>query len=149
MTNSLQNLPSIYQNDYQSWLDETIRLLKKRQLDRLDYDHLIEELEVLGNEQKSAVESLVIQLIQHLLFYQFWQSERDYNDRHWRVELIAFRTQLEFRLTTNLKNHIYSRLDYLYSKARKMAEIKTDLPLPSQNPYSLEEILDEDRFPKD
>ena len=148
MTNSLQNLPSIYQSDYQSWLAETIRLLKNRQLDRLDYDHLIEELEVLGNEQKSAVESLVIQVIQHLLFYQFWQSERDYNDRHWRVELIAFRTQLDLRLTTNLKNHLQSRLDYLYSKARKMAQIKTDLPLPSQNPYSLEEILDEDWLPK-
>ncbi len=148
MNSSLHSLPSIYQNDYQQWLDETILILKNRQLDRLDYEHLIEELEALGNEQKRAVESLVIQVLQHLLFYQYWQSERDYNERHWRAELIAFRTQLELRLTTNLKNNLQERLDYLYSKARKIAEIKTNLHLPPQNPYSLDEILDEDWLPE-
>ena len=30
---------------------------------RLDYEHLIEELEALGREQKNAVESLVIQVM--------------------------------------------------------------------------------------
>ena len=148
MNSSIQTLTSTYQSDYQEWLDETIMILKNRQLDRLDYEHLIEELESLGNEQKRAVESLVIQVLQHLLFYQYWQSERDYNDRHWRGELIAFRTQLELRLTTNLKNNLQDRLDYLYSKARKIAEIKTNLQLPPQNPYSLDEILDEDWLPK-
>lgn len=148
MGSSLQNLSSTYQEDYQQWLDETILFLKNRQLDHLDYEHLIEELEDLGNEQKHAVESLVIQVLQHLLFYQYWQSERDYNDRHWRTEIIAFRTQLELRLTTNLKNHLQNRLDYLYSKAKKIAEVKTNLQLPSQNPYSLDEVLDEDWLPK-
>jgi hypothetical protein len=148
MNSSRQSLPSIYQSDYQQWLDETILILKNRQLKQLDCEHLIEELEALGNEQKRAVESLVIQVLQHLLFYQYWQSERDYNDRHWRTELIVFRTQLELRLTTNLKNNLQDRLDYLYSKAKKMAEIKTNLQFPSQNPYSLDEILDEDWLPK-
>lgn len=148
MNSSRQGLLSNYQSDYQQWLDETILMLKNRQLDCLDYEHLIEELEALGNEQKRAVESLVIQVLQHLLFYQYWQSERNYNDRHWRTELIAFRTQLELRLTTNLKNNLQDKLDYLYSKARKMAEIKTNLQLPAQNPYSLDEILDEDWLPK-
>lgn len=148
MNSSIQSLPLTYQSDYQQWLDETILILKNRQLDRLDYEHLIEELEALGNEQKRAVESLVIQVLQHLLFYQYWQSERDCNDRHWRSEIIAFRTQLELRLTTNLKNNLQDRLDYLYSKARKMAETKTNLQLPSENPYSLDEVLDEDWLPK-
>jgi hypothetical protein len=148
MNSSIQSLASTYQIDYQQWLDETILILKNRQLDRLDYEHLIEELEALGNEQKRAVESLVIQVLQHLLFYQYWQSEREYNERHWRSEIIAFRTQLELRLTTNLKNNLQDRLDYLYSKAKKMAETKTNLQLPSQNPYSLDKILDEDWLPK-
>nr|WP_241392685.1 DUF29 family protein [Rippkaea orientalis] len=47
-----------------------------------------------------------------------------------------------------MRNHLQNRLDYLYSKAKKMAEVKTDLILPSENPYCLEEILDEDWFPK-
>ena len=144
----INHLKKLYETDDVQWLEETVKLLKDCQFAALDLENLIEELEVLGNEQKSAVESLVIQVIQHLLFYQYWQRERDYNNRHWRVELIAFRTQLDLRLTTNLKNHLQNRLDYLYSKARKMAEVKTCLPLPSQNPYSLADILDEDWLPK-
>ena len=148
MTHAGQSLSSIYEEDYQQWLDETVLLLKNRQVDSLDYEHLIEELEALGREQKNAVESLVIQIIQHLLFYQYWSSEREDNERHWRGELIGFRTQLELRLTTNLRNHLSNRLDYLYGKARKMAEVKTDLKLPSASPYTLADILDEDWLPE-
>ena len=148
MTHARQSLSSIYEEDYQQWLDKTVLLLKNRQVDSLDYEHLIEELEAWGREQKNAVESLVIQIIQHLLFYQYWSSEREDNERHWRGELIGFRTQLELRLTTNLRNHLSNRLDYLYGKARKMAEVKTDLKLPSENPYTLADILDEDWIPE-
>ncbi|NCR10562.1 MAG: DUF29 domain-containing protein [Microcystis aeruginosa LG13-11] len=148
MSHARQSLSSIYEEDYQQWLDKTVLLLKNRQVDSLDYEHLIEELEALGREQKNAVESLVIQVIQHLLFYQYWSSQREDNQRHWRVELIGFRTQLELRLTTNLRNHLSNRLDYLYGKARKMAEVKTDLKLPSASPYTLADILDEDWLPE-
>jgi hypothetical protein len=148
MSHARQSLSSIYEEDYQQWLDNTVLLLKNRQVDSLDYEHLIEELEALGREQKNAVESLVIQIIQHLLFYQYWSSEREDNERHWRGELIGFRTQLELRLTTNLRNHLSNRLDYLYGKARKMAEVKTDLKLPSASPYTLADILDEDWLPE-
>jgi hypothetical protein len=148
MSHARQSLSSIYEEDYQQWLDNTVLLLKNRQVDSLDYEHLIEELEALGREQKNAVESLVIQIIQHLLFYQYWSSEREDNERHWRVELIGFRTQLELRLTTNLRNHLSNRLDYLYGKAKKMAEVKTDLKLPSASPYTLADILDEDWLPE-
>jgi hypothetical protein len=148
MTHAKQSLSSIYEEDYQQWLDNTVLLLKNRQVDSLDYEHLIEELEALGREQKNAVESLVIQIIQHLLFYQYWSSEREDNERHWRGELIGFRTQLELRLTTNLRNHLSNRLDYLYGKAKKMAEVKTDLKLPSASPYTLADILDEDWLPE-
>jgi hypothetical protein len=148
MSHARQSLSSIYEEDYQQWLDKTVLLLKNRQVDSLDYEHLIEELEALGREQKNAVESLVIQVIQHLLFYQYWSSQREDNQRHWRGELIGFRTQLELRLTTNLRNHLSNRLDYLYSKAKKMAEVKTDLKLPSENPYALADILDEDWIPE-
>jgi hypothetical protein len=148
MSHARQSLSSIYEEDYQQWLDNTVLLLKNRQVDSLDYEHLIEELEALGREQKNAVESLVIQIIQHLLFYQYWSSEREDNERHWRGELIGFRTQLELRLTTNLRNHLSNRLDYLYGKAKKMAEVKTDLKLPSASPYTLADILDEDWLPE-
>lgn len=45
MTHARQSLSSIYEEDYQQWLDHTVLLLKNRQVDSLDYEHLIEELE--------------------------------------------------------------------------------------------------------
>jgi hypothetical protein len=148
MTLVMKNVSSLYESDYEQWLDTTVLLLKNKQTDLLDYEHIIEELEALGREQKSAVDSLVIQVIQHLLFYQYWRREWAYNQRHWRVELITFRTQLELRLTAALSNHLAQRLDYLYGKAKKIAEVKTELKFPLQCPYSLEEILDEDWLPE-
>jgi hypothetical protein len=77
MSHAVQSLSSIYEEDYQQWLDETVLLLKNRQVDGLDYEHLIEELEALGREQKNAVDSLVIQVIN--IFYSISIGKVDEN----------------------------------------------------------------------
>ncbi|MDJ0516940.1 MAG: DUF29 domain-containing protein [Trichodesmium sp. MO_231.B1] len=148
MVNQITDLKLLYEVDYFLWLEKTIELLNNRQLENLDYENLIEELEALGRSEKSAVESFVILIIQHLLLYQYWSEERANNCSHWCGEIFAFRTQLELKITTNLRNNLAERLDYLYSKARKSAQIKSKLQLPEINPYSLEQILDEDWLPE-
>ncbi|NEQ76063.1 MAG: DUF29 domain-containing protein [Okeania sp. SIO2C9] len=90
----------------------------------------------------------MILIIQHLLFYQYWEKERDDNYRHWQTEILKFRTQLELKFTTNLRNYLADRLDYLDGKARKIAQVKSELKLPEINPYTLEQILDEDWLPQ-
>ena len=42
------NLISLYENEYEQWLVETINLLKENRLNELDKEHLIEELEELS-----------------------------------------------------------------------------------------------------
>ena len=147
MSEKILDLKSLYETDYIQWLEAMINRLKNHQFNDLDAENLIEELEALGRNEKSAVASLVIKLIQHLLLYQYWEVEKEYNRKHWQIEIIAFRTQIELKMTTNLKNYLRERLDYLYRKAKKIAELKSDLSLPSVNPYSLEQILDEDWLP--
>ncbi|GGA02614.1 DUF29 domain-containing protein [Okeania sp. KiyG1] len=148
MVNQITDLKLLYEVDYFLWLEETIKLLNNRQLENLDYENLIEELEALGRSEKSAVESFVTLIIQHLLFYQYWSEERANNSRHWCGEIFAFRTQLELKITTYLQNYLAERLDYLYGKARKIAQVRSGLQLPEINPYSLEQILDEDWLPE-
>jgi hypothetical protein len=72
-------LEQLYEREYDRWLSETIELLKNRQLDQLDYEHLIEELAALERSEKTAVKSLSLQIIIHLLIYQFWTTERERN----------------------------------------------------------------------
>jgi len=142
MFSQITDLKLLYNTDYFQWLEKTIKLLNNRQLENLDYEHLIAELEALGRSEKSAVESFVILIIQHLLLYQYWEEERDNNSRHWRGEIFNFLTELELKLTTNLRNYLAEGLDYLYSKARKIAQVKSELQLAKINLYTLEQILD-------
>lgn len=147
MNQSFLDFQQLYDLDYLQWLDKTVQQLKTGQFEALDAEHLIEELEALGRSEKSAVESLLIRIIQHLLLYQYWHQERDYNGRHWQAEILTFRTQIELKLTTNLKQYLQEKLAYLYTKARKITELKSGLTLPQTNPYTLDQILDEDWWP--
>ncbi|CCH95257.1 conserved hypothetical protein [Microcystis aeruginosa PCC 9432] len=56
-------LEQLYEREYDRWLSETIELLKNRQLDQLDYEHLIEELAALRRSEKTAVKSLILSII--------------------------------------------------------------------------------------
>jgi hypothetical protein len=141
-------LEQLYEKEYDRWLTETIKLLKNRQFDRVDYEHLIEELEALGRSEKSAVKSLILQILIHLLLYEFWTTERARNSNHWAGGIITFRVQLEDKLTTNLNKFLELELDNIYQNARLIAEKKTELKnLPIICPYSLTQILEKQWFP--
>ena len=141
-------LEQLYEREYDRWLSETIELLKNRQFDRVDYEHLIEELAALRRSEKTAVKSLSLQIIIHLLIYQFWTTERERNSNHWAAEIITFRVQLEDKLTTNLSKFLELELDNIYENARLIAEKKTGLKnLPIISPYSLTQILEKQWFP--
>jgi hypothetical protein len=149
MTIETVDLKQLYDTEYDQWLDKMIDLLKNRHLNQLDYENLVEELETLGRNEKSAVKSLILQIIIHLLLYQFWQSERERNANHWAAEIITFRVQLKDRLTTNLQNYLADELSSIYENARLIAQKKTNLrSLPQNCPYSLEQLLDKQWFPE-
>lgn len=54
---SPSNLANLYEQDFQQWLVETANCLKARNFGTIDTDHLIEELNDLGNSSKAALES--------------------------------------------------------------------------------------------
>jgi hypothetical protein len=149
MTVQTLSLQELYETEYDRWLEETVRRLKSRQLEQLDYENLIEELEDLGRSERNAVKSLLLQIIIHLLFYNFWGQERERNANHWSGEIITFRVQLEDKLTTNLRNYLANELGYIYDNARLIVERKTQLNnLPIKCPYSLAELLKKEWFPQ-
>ncbi len=63
--------------------------------------------------------------------------------------MISFRTQLNDRMTTNFYNHLNENLSIIYKKARKYVAVTSGLEtFPQECPYTLEQLLDEDWFPK-
>ncbi|TAE57365.1 MAG: DUF29 domain-containing protein [Nostocales cyanobacterium] len=141
---TIHDLKQLYEIDDSQWLEETIKLLKNQQFQDLDLENLIEELEELGRRDKSAVASLLEQIIRHLLLLQFWTSEQKNNAVHWQGEIYTFRVQLNRRLNTNLHNYLESELDSIYQDALGFVKIKTQnsVNFPSECPYTLYQLLD-------
>ena len=92
---SASNLAELYEQDYYLWLEKTIKQLQNRDIENLDWEHLIEEIEALGNEQRRKVSSYLRQLLIHLLLYQYWEQERPYCSKGWQDEIDNFRYELE------------------------------------------------------
>jgi hypothetical protein len=141
---TITDLKQLYEIDDSQWLEETVNLLKNHQFKELDLENLIEELEDLGKEKKNAVVSLLEQIIRHLLILQYWTSESENNSVHWQGEIYTFRTQLNRKITTNLRNYLDSELDSIYKDALGFVKIKTQnsVNFPSECPYSLTQLLD-------
>jgi hypothetical protein len=143
---------SLYEEDYYLWLERTVEIIKNRDAKHLDWQHLGEEIDALGNEQKRAVESYLKQLLIHLLLYAYWQAQKNYCQRGWKLEITNFRDELEFYLRSKtLYNYCRNRLDDIYLKARRQAIQKTDLNpdiFPLNCPFNITEILDTDYFPE-
>jgi hypothetical protein len=146
---TVTELKNLYEIDDDRWLEETIKLLKKQQLELLDLENLIEELEDLGKEKKNAVASLLEQIIRHLLLLQYWTIELENNAVHWQGEIYTFRTQLRRRITPNLRNYLTSDLNSIYKDALGFVKIKTQnsVSFPPECPYSIDQLLDIDWLP--
>ncbi len=152
MTNLTQTkLQELYEIDDYLWIEETIKLLKTKDLEKLDLDNLIEELEALGKNNLNKVRSLLRQIIIHILLLQYWEQEYERNCRHWEGEIIAFRDDLNNSLTTTLRNKLNEELEHIYNVAMKLVSKKTGLSLnlfPENCPYSLEQLLDDNWYPE-
>lgn len=144
------NLASLYEVEYDQWLARTISLLKENRFNELDKDHLIEELEDLSRREKKTVERFLEQIIRHLLLWQYWTAEHDYNANHWQAEIMSFRTQINEDLTQNLRNHLQENQVKIYEKALNYVKQKTgyEVNFPENCPYTLDQLLEINWLPE-
>ena len=58
---------TLYDQDLQLWIEQTIQQLQNHQFEALDIEYLIEELVDLGKAEKNALKSNLTILLAHLL----------------------------------------------------------------------------------
>lgn len=146
LSNTTTNL---YDQDFNLWLETTVNQLKKRQLDQLDYENLIEEIEDMGKSQKHALESNLIVILMHLLKYQYQPEKRS---NSWRYTIREHRRRVlrSLKDSPSLKPYLVEIFESCYDYAMKEAADETGLSLdifPVKSPFSLEETLDFDFLP--
>lgn len=145
------NTKTLYEQDFNLWLEETVNLLKTRQLSLIDYENLIEEIESMGKRDKHALESNLEQILMHLLKWQYQKNKRS---NSWRYSIIEHRNRLkkDFRDSPSLKPYFDSVLEECYQTARKFASEETGLDIktfPVDLPFTKEQILDPNYLPED
>ncbi len=137
---------TLYDTDYNLWLDRTISLLKEKRFEEIELPQLIEEMQALSGKDKSAIASNLIIVILHLLKYQYQPQKRT---NSWLSSIAEHRDRIEFMLeaSPSLKPYLNSIWIKCYWKARNRAGIETGLPLnafPFEPPFSLLEVLNSD-----
>jgi hypothetical protein len=143
---------SLYDIDFQRWLDQTVIQLRAHDFNNLDLENLIEELESLGKSDKRAISSYLMRLCEHFLKLQYWESERESCFRGWKLEVANFRLQIQSILkdSPSLKNYLRENFVLEYRNGRKLflnaSELDSRL-IPEEPGFTLEQALDEDWLP--
>jgi predicted nucleic acid-binding Zn-ribbon protein len=145
------NIQTLYDSDFNSWIQQHIVLLKESRLNEIDTTHLIEELEDMGKSNKRELKSRLRVLIAHLLQ---WQHQAEQRSTSWESSIREHRKQLSFLLKDipSLKNAIDDAVVEIYDDAVEWASDETAIPqqvFPALCPYTQKQLLDKNFYPCD
>jgi Domain of unknown function DUF29 len=140
----------LYDADFYAWTQQQAEALRThfKGDNRLDVEHLAEEVEDLGKSDLQAVESYIQQIITHLLKLDY--SGFELPRRHWRSEIVAFRTSVRRKLSPSIERKVRAALSELYEDARRMAAASLDAEpdlgrrLPKGCPYDWDALWHRD-----
>jgi Domain of unknown function DUF29 len=140
---------TLYDADFVQWSDRTAQLLREHRFTDLDLEHLIEEIEDLGNRHRDALESQLTRLLMHLLKYEFQPEQRSGS---WLGSIKESRKQIKrlFRKYPSLKVYLEQCCEECYADAIEDASDETGLlqsQFPARCPYAIAEVLDPEFLP--
>ncbi len=141
---------TLYETDFNLWIEQTVNQLKNGQIQDLDLENLIEEIESMGRSDKREIKTRLIVLIMHLLK---WKYQPQKQTTSWIATINEQRRQIKVVLkdSPSLKPYIQNEIDDCYQDARKDAEKETKLSIeifPLECPFTQDQILDPDYFPE-
>ncbi len=139
-----------HEEDVYGWATHTAELLRKKKMSEVDFENIIEEMEVLGRSEQHELKNRLSLVIMHLLKWQYQPEKRT---RSWKLTLEEQRLQALacLKVSPSLK----SQLDEILGNAYKIGKIKalkeTELDetvFPQQCPYTFEEIMNDAFYPE-
>ncbi len=132
-----------YEHDAYAWALEQAALLRSGKVDRLDLEHLAEEIESMGKRERRALISQLARLLMHLLTREH-QPER--RSRSWRLSLQDAQAKVARLLEDNpsLEAAMPELMTHAYDDARRAAAIEVDTEpdsFPETCRYSFDEAM--------
>jgi hypothetical protein len=141
---------TLYDTDFVEWAAHTVELLREGRFDEVDLEHVVEEIEDLGNSERSAVWSQLTRMLMHLIKMRI---QRERRGASWRNSIVSARREIKIKLrnSPSLRRNLEENLKEIYSGAVSDALSETrqekrgkELGIPAQCPWSLKSLLDDD-----
>ncbi len=155
----MNKLKTLYEEDFDLWIEQTIQQLKSRNFESLDIEHLIQELVDLGKSEKNALRGNLMILFAHLLKLNVQHDVPDSMKGSWYSSAVEHRQRVLNNLadTPTLKSFLGEAVERAYPEGRKLAikqgklakfgvRVPEEAEYPIMCPFSIEQILDEDFY---
>jgi hypothetical protein len=150
---------TLYDRDWQLWVEQTIQHLENQEFELLDIEHLIQELADLGRSEKNALKGNLMILLAHLLKLRVQCSAPETMKTNWYSSVLEHRQRVLNHLidTPSLKSFLMEAVEKAYPDGRKLAIMESkwakfgvspppESDYPTECPFSIAEILEEDFY---
>jgi seryl-tRNA(Sec) selenium transferase len=143
---------NLYDRDFYAWTQEQAAKLRAGRVADVDFENIAEELEAMGRAEKRQLGNRLTLIIMHLLKMSVQSDKLPHYGNSWRATIREQRRRVHGLLRDNpsLKPMLNEVFAEAYQDAVDEAIRETNLPesaFPATNPFSLEQVLDQDYWP--
>jgi len=139
-----------YDHDYYTWTQEQAAYIRAGQFNRLDIEHLAEEIADMGKSEIREFASRLAIIIGHILKLAIQTERTSSNERSWRTTIKTQRASLQRLIARNpgLKNSAIQAdvLADAWGDGRLLAIKETGLDpdrFPEEPQYTVQQLLEE------
>ncbi|MDO9247750.1 MAG: DUF29 domain-containing protein [Phenylobacterium sp.] len=138
-------MTKLYALDFFAWTQDQADALRRRSVNEIDWENLLEEVESLGRQERSELRSHLVILLTHLLKWRFQPQRRS---RSWALTVAEQRGEAQRVLRENpsLKPQIDGLIRDAYETARLRAARETRRPktaFPETSPFDWDTAMAE------
>ena len=136
------NMESLYEKDYADRAEQMARKLQDKCFNELDIENLVEEIKDLSKRERDKLLSSIRLILHHLLKWDY-QSLKRY--RSWQLTIERERNNIDLYLedSPSLRKYLCQEwVEKMYRNARLDAIKETELDLPQDCPYQIQDILE-------
>jgi hypothetical protein len=157
----LQDLKQLYNKDFYQWIMENVELLKNKEFDLVDWEHVIEELESMGRSELGSVISFITVILEHLYKYEYFRDNNTMgngwiksilNSRYRLIKIFDKNPSLEKKAEESIseawedsvkKMITWFKYPENHHLAKKyFGKIPTEQDFPKNCPYTFQQILE-------
>lgn len=141
-------MSELYDRDFNLWTEQMAIAIRERNVNKMDWDNLLQEIEDMTASQKRALRSYTKRLIEHVLKLKYWETERDRCQNGWRVEVSNFRSEIIDILqdSPSLNNYFIDHYGDWFSTVVNNYQKNKLFVIQDNTVIPLEQMMDVDYF---